>query len=190
MLYPVIVALLFSGLFVTSAQPLYPHNLLLLGALVTFLCFASLYFPRHLIKYTFEDPAPNVLTKLMRRALFGSILLILAGVGALFLVNAWTNPVFLGEVYFYLLIGVLLLQVVGEVMTHHVIYLQRTHQYNSNQLFAMLAGIALLIFVLVLYFLAFDLAQPPNLHNYVRDLLAVTLVLGVYSRAVYLMAHH
>jgi hypothetical protein len=96
----------------------------------------------------------------------------------------------LGELYVYTLIGIFLFQAIGEVITNHVLYLQRTHQYNSNQLFALLAGIALLLFVMILYFLAFDLAQPPDLHNYVRDMLAITLVLGGYGRAVFLMAHH
>jgi uncharacterized membrane protein YczE len=69
-------------------------------------------------------------------------------------------------------------------------YLQQTHQYNSNQLFAMLVAVTLLLFTLILYFLAFDLARPPDLHAYARDLIAITLTLIGYGRSVYLLARH
>jgi formate-dependent nitrite reductase membrane component NrfD len=88
------------------------------------------------------------------------------------------------------LIALFLFQGWGEVVTRHVMYLQQTHQYNSNQLVALLISVTLLLFILILYFLAFDLARPAELHAYLRDILAITLVLVGHGRALYLMAHH
>lgn len=190
MLYSFLIALLTAMLYATSVQAVSPNLWLWVGILAGVLMFLAIFVPRRFFRYHLEDVAPTVLQKLMQRALIGSAFILAIPPLVLTIVGGWMNPVLLGEIYIYTLIGIFLIQGIGEVITNHVLYLQHTHQYNSNQLFAMLSVIALLIFVLVLYFLAFDLAQPPDLHNYARDLLAITLVLGAYSRAVYLMAHH
>ncbi|MBI4671617.1 MAG: hypothetical protein HY741_08115 [Chloroflexi bacterium] len=190
MLYPLFIALLTGGLYAASAWAVNSNLALFAGMVAGVLMFLAIYLPRHFFQYHLEDLAPTVLQRLMQRAVIGTGLVLAIPLLVLAMLGVWTNPVLLGELYVYALIGVFLFQGIGEVITNHVLYLQRTNQYNSNQLFAMLSGIALLIFVLILYFLAFDLAQPPQLHNYVRDLLAITLVLSGYGRAVFLMAHH
>ncbi len=190
MFYALLTAILFGSLYATTASAVNPAATLLLALAGGILIFLSIFLPRRLFRYLEEDSAPIVLSRLMQRAVVGSVLVSAASVVAFVVCQAWSNPAALGEIYIYGLIGVILFQGVGEVVTNHVIYLQRTNQYNSNQLFAMLLGMALLLFILILYFLAFDLAQSPNLHNYARDLLAITLVLIGYGHAVFLMAHH
>lgn len=190
MLYALVIALLTAGLYAESAMGANPPAEPLVAGIAFVLTFLAIFVPRRFFHYDLQDLAPTVLQKLMQRAAIGSAPVIILPILALALLNAWRNPVLLGEMFFYTIIGIFLIQGIGEVVTNHVIYLQRTNQYNSNQLFAMLSGIALLIFVLILYFLAFDLAQPPNLRNYLRDMFAITLVLVGYGRAVFLMAHH
>jgi hypothetical protein len=190
LIYAFIVALLTGSLYAASALLVAPTRAPIVAGIAVVATFLSIYLPRKFFHYHLEDIAPTVLQRLMQRAAIGSAFVLALPVFALAIIGGWSNPELLGELYMYALIGVFLFQGIGEVITNHVLYLQRTHQYNSNQLFAMLSGIALLIFVLILYFLAFDLAQPPNLRKYVRDLLAITLVLVGYGRAVFLMAHH
>jgi hypothetical protein len=189
-LYAALIALLTASLYATSVFPVNAALVPLAAGLAAVATFVSIYVPRKFFAYQMEDIAPTILQKLMQRAAIGTVFVLALPFVVLALTGGWDNPEFLGELYVYTLIGIFLFQAIGEVITNHVLYLQRTHQYNSNQLFALLAGIALLLFVMILYFLAFDLAQPPDLHNYVRDMLAITLVLGGYGRAVFLMAHH
>lgn len=190
MLYALLVALLTAGLYANSVAAVNAPMTLPAAGLAALATFVSIYLPRRFFAYHLEDIAPTVLQRLMQRAAIGVVFVLALPLAVLAFTDGWNNPEFLGELYVYTLIGVFLFQAIGEVITNHVLYLQRTHQYNSNQLFALLASIALLLFVMILYFLAFDLAQPPDLHNYVRDMLAITLVLGGYGRAVFLMAHH
>ena len=94
------------------------------------------------------------------------------------------------ELYVYSLVAILLFHGLGGVIAAHVVYLQATKQYNSNQLAAVLLLITLLLLVLVLYFIAFDWAIPRDAYIHLRDLTMITLVLLGYGRAIYLMAHH
>lgn len=190
MLYAMLTAVLFAVLYAESVSIANASVVAPVMGIVGVLFFASLALPRLIFKYTLEDIAPTVLARLMQRAAVGVALIGAAVALTLVVVSRFDDPDFLGEVYVFTLLAFLLFQVVGEVVTDHVLYLQRTHQYNSNQLFAMLLGMAVLLLVLILYLLAFDLAQPPNLHHVRRDILAITLALLGYGRAVYLMAHH
>lgn len=190
MLYALLIAILTASLYSVSVVTVNPAVALPTATLAAVLTFLSIYLPRRFFAYHLENIAPTVLSRLMRRAAIGTALVLALPAAVLALSGGRTNPEFLGELFVYTLIGIFLFQAVGEVLTNHILYLQRTHQYNSNQLFAMLAGLALMFFILILYFLAFDLAQPPDMHNYVRDMLAITLVLVGYGRAVFLMAHH
>ncbi len=190
MLYALLIALLTAGLYANSVAAVNAAMILPAAILAAFLTFGAISLPRKFFAYRFKDVAPTVLQRLMQRAAIGTVLALALPFAVLALVGGWNHPQFLGELYVYTLIAIFLCQAIGEVLTNHVLYLQRTHQYNSNQLFALLASLALLFFVLILYFLAFDLAQPPNLKNYTRDMLAITLLLVGYGRAVFLMAHH
>lgn len=189
MIYALVSGALFGALFGLSAQSVSPTGTTV-GLASAVLMFASIYGPRFLFRYSSQQDAPTVLSQLIARATVGGGLVLASGALALLISGGWNDARTLGEMYAFTLIGLLLFQGVGEVVTQHVLYLQRTNQYNSNQLFAMLVGMAVILFVLILYFLAFDLAQPPDMHRYGRDLLATTFVLLGYGRAVFLMAHH
>ncbi len=190
MLYQLTTALLFGVLFGESA---YARNSGAGGvaAVVAFVgTFVSLALPALLLKYSNENEAPVVLTRLMQRGGVGSGVILLTALGVWLAVGRLADPGLFGEFYLYTALGIFLFQGFGGVITPHVMYLQQTHQYNSNQLVAVLITLTLLLFVLVLYFLAFDLSRPPEFHAYFRDLVAITLTLVGYGRAVYLMAHH
>ncbi len=190
MLYTFIAAVGFSALYVEAAYARNPSSAPVVAFVAFLATWLALGVPQMLYKYTNEDIAPTVLTQLMKRAAVGSALMGLNTVVAWFLIARPIDPVLIGELFVFTLIALFLFQGFGEVITRHVIYLQQTHQYNSNQLAAVLLMVTLLLFVLVLYFLAFDLGRAPELHPYIRDLLAISLTLLGYGRAVYLMAHH
>lgn len=190
MIYVASSTLLFSLLFGVSASQINPASAPLVTLVTGFLMLLSLTVPRQIQKYSLRDPAPTVLSRLVKRGTVGSGIACTAVVISVLLTGGWGKPEFVGEVYLWGAMGVFLFQVVGEVLTNHVLYLQRTNQYNSNQLFALLLGLGLVLFILVLYFVAFDLSRAPAWHPYLRDMLAVTLVVLGYGRAVFLMAHH
>jgi hypothetical protein len=190
MIYSIVMALFFAGLFAESARVYGPGAMPGVGGLAFAGVLLSFVAPSQLFRYSNDDPAALVLTRLMQRGAVGSALLLLTSITVGLLVASPSAPGVFGELYLFTALGIFLFQGFGGVMTHHVMYLQQTHQYNSNQLVAVLLAVTLLLLTLVLYFLAFDLARPPELHAYVRDLLVITLVLVGYGRAVYLMAHH
>lgn len=190
MMYTAAVAVLFGLLYGETARASMPGS-----ALIAFLVglvgiFLSLYVPRRLFAITMEMDAATVLSRLIRRAAGGSVIVIAASITVWLLIGRLDNPQVIGELYAYAAIGIFLFHGFGETMANHAMYLQRTRQYDSNQLVAVLLTTTLLIFALVLYFLAFDLAKPPELHAYLRDLTAITLTLIGFGRGVYLIAHH
>lgn len=188
--YALVIGVLYGALFAQSALWVPGAPAAASGVAGGVLIFLSLVVPGRFLRYSLQDAAPTVLGRLVRRAVVGCGFVLAAAIVALAL--AWGNytPTFVGEIYVWTLTGVVLFQIIGEVMAPHVIYLQHTHQYNSNQLFVALIGIGMLVFTLSLYFLAFDLAGAPDMHRYLRDLLAITLVLIGYGHALYRMAHH
>lgn len=190
MAYISAAAVLFGFLYGETARASIPGS-----ALVAFLLsftgvFLSLYAPRRLYTITMDMHAATVLSLLIRRAAAGSVVVIATSITVWLLIGRLDEPQVIGELYAYAAIGVFLFHGFGETLANHAIYLQRTRQYNSNQLVAVLLTTTLLIFALVLYFLAFDLARPPELHAYLRDLTVITLVLFGYGHATYLIAHH
>ncbi len=169
MIYSVVAALFFSALFAESARAYAPTSTPDVVLLTFIGILLSLVLPPRLFKYSNDDHAAIVLTQLMERGALGSALMFLTTIAAGVLMGQWTNPGLLGELYLLTLLGIFIFQGWGEVMTRHVMYLQQTHQYNSNQLVVILIAVTLLLLVLILYFLAFDLARPPEFHAYLRD---------------------
>ncbi len=190
MIYNLAAALAFALLYGEAAFARNPSIAWVVGLIAFLTTLLSLAFPPLLFKYTNADIAPTVLTQLMKRGVLGAGLMLLNSLAAWLLIGRPDDPVLIGELYLFSLIAVFLFQGFGAVITRHVMYLQQTHQYNSNQLTAVLLMVTLLLFVLVLYFLAFDLSRPSELHPYLRDILTITLTLLGYGQAVYLMAHH
>jgi len=190
MIYMLVVAGVFGLLYGEAAHARAPESTFTAGIIAFGGVTLSLLVPRGIFKYTNQDEASFVLTQLMRRAALGSGLMLASTIAVWLLIMRINDPGFFGELYLFTATGIFIFQGFGETMARHVMYLQQTRQYNSNQLVAVLLTVTLLLFALVLYFLAFDLARPPDFHAYFRDLTAITLTLIGYGRAVYLMAHH
>jgi hypothetical protein len=156
------------------------------GAGIAFLI--SFVVPSRSFRYTNDDVAPRVLRQVIARAIVAAgIVLALNACVWLVLVD---GVALLEELYVYALVAILLFHGLGGAVASQVVYLQQTKQYNSNQLVAVLVLVTLLLFVLILYCLAFDWAMPRDASIHVRDLTLVTLVLLGYGRAMYVMAHH
>ena len=190
MIYALVSALLFALLYGETARAFSPSQAGVAALIAFFGIAASLYLPPFFFKYTNSEIAPVVLSRLMRRAAIGTTLALLVTILTYLVMGQFLNPALIGELYLFTLLSIFLFQAIGEVITRHVMYLQQTMQYNSNQLAAVLFGFGFLFFVLILFFLSFDFTRPPELHVYLRDILAITLVLFGYGRAVFLMAHH
>ena len=75
----------------------------------------------------------------------------------------------LEEMYMYTLIAVFIFYGFAGAIASHVVYLQQTKQYNSNQLVAVLALVTLLLFVLILYLVALDWAMARDAYIHLRD---------------------
>ncbi|MCL4490026.1 MAG: hypothetical protein M1570_18135 [Chloroflexi bacterium] len=190
-LYALIASAGFGGLYLETA---YAHSQSLPSACAIAAFVASVFavaflVPPRFYRYENSDAAPIVLSRLMSRAGI-SAALVLALNFAVWLILSPGQAAVVEELYVYTLTAIVLFHGFGGVVASHVVYLQATRQYNSNQLAAVLLLVTLLLFVLVLYFVAFDWAIVRDLYVHVRDLTLVTLVLLGYGRAVYLMAHH
>jgi hypothetical protein len=181
---------LFAALYAETARVYSPSSTILVAIAAFAGTLLSLVLPPRVWAYSNNDHAAVALSRLMQRGGLGSALVLASTIASAALTGQLVTPGLFGELYLYTALGVFIFQAFGAVLTPHVMYLQQTHQYNSNQLVAILIAVTLLLITLVLYFLAFDLARPPELHAYLRDLIAVTLTLLGYGRSVYLMGHH
>ena len=128
------------------------------------------------------------MSQVISRALVAALIVLTLNVFAWFALEDGVR--LLEELYGYSLVAIFLFHGLGGAISSHVVYLQQTKQYNSDQLVAVLVLVTLSLLVLVLYFLAFDWAIPRDAYIRLRDLTLVTLALLGYGRAVYLMAHH
>lgn len=190
-LYALISSLGLSVLYVeTALAHARSTPMALVVACFAFVAFAiSFLVPPRFFRYTHADVAPIVLSRLMSRGVTAAAIVLTMNLVVWFLVGQ-TSVALVEEVYAYSLVAIFLFHGFGGVIASHVVYLQVTKQYNSNQLAAVLLLITLLLFVLILYFVAFDWAIARDAYIHLRDLTLITLVLLAYGRAVYLMAHH
>lgn len=188
--YSLFVSLGFGGLYAGTAYTR-THRLewaALVGVLAFIAFLISLLFPPRLYKYTNADVAPHVQTQVIARAAVSSVITLALNV-VVWLALDRSVPL-IEEMYMYTLITVFIFHGWAGAIATHVVYLQQTKQYNSNQLVAVIATVTLILFVLILYFITLDWAIPRDAYIHLRDLVLVTLVLVGLGRAVYLMAHH
>lgn len=188
--YSLFVALGFGAIYAGMAF-VRIHQVWLIALMggLSFLAFLiSFLLPPRLFRYTNDDLAPRVQTQVILRAAVGSAIILLLNV-IVWLVLGRSEPL-LEELYMLTLIAVMIFHGWAGAIASHVVYLQQTKQYNSNQLVAVITLVTLLLFVLILYFGALDWAIARDAYVHLRDLALVTLVLVGYGRAVYLMAHH
>jgi hypothetical protein len=151
---------------------------------------AAFLIPSRLFRYATTDAAPLVLSQLGRRWLLASGL----GLAAALLVAAatpWNSPLQLAEeLYMYTVVVLLIFFGLAGLYADHIVYLQVTRQYNSNQLLAVTMLLVVLFIVLVLYFLSFDFAATREPYVYVRDLALVTLAFAGFGWHAFRIAHH
>lgn len=163
-----------------------------LGVVVGVVAFVgfliSFLVPPRLFKYTNDAIAPRVQTQVISRAVVGTAIVLVLNI-VVWVVLRRGVPL-LEEMYMYTLVTVIIFHGLAGAIASHVVYLQQTKQYNSNQLVAVIAMVTLILLVLTLYFVSFDWAIERDAYIHLRDLTLVTLVLVGYGRGIYLMAHH
>ena len=188
--YSLYVSLGFGALYAGTAYAR-THRLELvamIGALAFVALFVSLSLPLQFYKYTNADSAPRVQTQVISRAAISSAITLVLNLGVWIVLGRGVPLV--EEMYMYTLITVFIFHGWAGAIASHVVYLQQTQQYNSNQLVAVIAVVTLMLFILILYFIALDWAISRDAYIHLRDLALVTIVLVGFGRGVYLMAHH
>lgn len=190
-IYALIASLGFGALYAQTAlaHTQSPALALAVGALVVIAFASSFLVPARFFRYTDADVAPVVLSQLMARGMTAAAIT-LATNTAVWLIVSRDSVALVEELYVYSLVAIFLFHGFGGVVALHVVYLQATKQYNSNQLAAILLLVSILLLVLVLYFVAFDWALLRDASVHLRDLTLITLALLAYGRAIYRMAHH
>lgn len=163
---------------------------LLAGGLVALGIFLAFVVPPRLFRYSNDMLAPQVLTQLTQRGVVAFVVVVLLSLVALGL--CWSNfsIQLLQELYAYTLIAGLIFFVLGEVYANHVVYLQVTKQYNSDQLLVVTVALTALMILLALYFLALDALVPRDAHVHIRNLVLLTVVGYGYGWHLYKIGHH
>lgn len=159
-----------------------------IGVLAFVAFLVSFFLPPRFYTYATDDVAPRVQTQVISRAAVSSMITLVLNV-TVWVALGRSVPL-LEEMYMYTLITVIIFHGWAGAIASHVVYLQQTKQYNSNQLVAVIALVTLILFVLILYFITLDWAIVRDAYIHLRDLVLVTLVLVGFGRAIYLMAHH
>ncbi|MBI5877578.1 MAG: hypothetical protein HZB53_08015 [Chloroflexi bacterium] len=190
LIYPVTVSVLFGAIIAELVAWRMPPLAAPLFASTFVLWLGSYLVPPRLFGYANDQLAPVVLTALMRRA--GVAIACLAAVAFIALVatGLWLDLPFLEELYAVTLIGIVVFHGFGGPFAYHVVYLQETKQYNSNQLAAVLIAFTLMLFVLTLFFFNLDFGTARDGHTQLRDLLLFTTVFVGYGWTIYKVAHH
>jgi len=190
-IYALIASFGFGALYAQTAlaHTQSPATAWVVGALVWIAFAVSFLVPPRFFRYAHADVAPVVLSQLMGRGITAAAITLATNI-AVWLIVGRDQVALVEELYVYSLVAIFLFHGFGGVMASHVVYLQATKQYNSNQLAAVVLLVTLLLLVLVLYFVAFDWAIPRDATVHLRDLTLITLVLLAYGRAIYRMAHH
>jgi hypothetical protein len=186
---PVLVSLGFGSLFgYTVAFHGGPGTAVGVATAVIFA--VSFLVPGRLFRYATTDAAPLVLSQLGRRWLLAVVLSLAAAV-LVAAATPWGRPLQLAEeLYMYMVVAILVFHGLAGLYADHIVYLQVTKQYNSNQLLAITMLLVVVFIVLVLYFLSFDFAASRESYVYVRDLSVVTLALVGFGWHAFRIAHH
>ncbi len=190
MLYHLGAALGFAFLYAVTgwAHSQSVEKAWLIGGFTFMAVLISFLAPRRFAHYTLEDSAPVVQTRVLDRAMMGTAIIL--GLNAIVWMILGGSVPLLEELYGYTLVAVFLFHGFAGAIAAHIIYLQQTRQYNSNQLVAVIILVTIVLFIIVLYLFALDWTFPRDAYIHVRDLTLVSLILLGYGRAVYLMAHH
>jgi hypothetical protein len=188
--YALFVSFGFGVLYAGTAFARTQHvgSAAIIGAIALVVFLISFFIPPLIFKYTNNDLAPRVQTQVIARAAVGAVITL--ALNSMVWFGLGRGVPLLEEMYLYTLITVFIFHGFAGAIASHVVYLQQTKQYNSNQLVAVMALVTLILFVLILYFVALDWAIVRDAYIHLRDLILITLVLVGFGRAIYLMAHH
>jgi hypothetical protein len=189
-IYALIISLLFGLVYGEATAVRTPAAATLVLVLTILLWLAAYLLPPLIFGYSNEQAAPSVLSQLMKRAGIAVTCVILASVLALAVTGLWLDLPFIEELFAFTLTGIVLFHGFGGPFAYHIVYLQQTGQYNSNQLAAVLIGFTLMLFVLALFFLNLDFGVARDAHVQRRDLLLLTTALIGYGRTIFMVAHH
>lgn len=160
------------------------------GAVAGVAFLAAFLLPVRLFTYSTGDVAPVVLSQLANRWMVATALTLAAGLAAYWLAPQ-AKALQLGmELYMYSAVAIVIFHGLAGMYANHIVYLQVTRQYNSNQLLAVTMLLTVLLVVVTLYCLSFDLAAARESYFYVRDLLVVTLAMVGYGWHGFRIAHH
>jgi hypothetical protein len=164
----------------------------LVGLMATAAYLIAFLVPQSLFRYSLSDVAGTVLRQLSRRlAIAAAVTLLLNVFVAAILTQATDQPVpIIMEVYSATVLGLLIFHLMGGLMAEQANYLQRTAQYKSDQLLAVVVAMCVLFVLLLMYFLAFDLAATRAPRIYVRDMVFSTLALAGFAWFVFRLGHH
>lgn len=164
----------------------------IIGLLATVAYLIAFLVPQMLFRYSLEHVASTVLGQLSRRfAVAAAITLFLNVAIAAILVRGNDLPVpIVMEIYSATVLGLFIFHALGGMMAEQGNYLQRTKQYNTNQLFTVVVALSVLFIFLTMYFLSFDLAVARAPRIYVRDMIFSTLAITGFGWFVYRLAHH
>jgi hypothetical protein len=186
---PVLVSIGFGALYGYTAS-FHGGPGMAVGLATTAIFAVSFLVPGRLFRYVTTDAAPLVLSQLGRRWLLAAALSLAA---ALLLAAAtpWGRPLQLAEeLYMYTVVAILVFHGLAGLYADHIVYLQVTKQYNSNQLLAITMLLVVVFVMLILYFLSFDFAASREPYVYVRDLALVTLAFTGFGWHAFRIAHH
>jgi hypothetical protein len=152
----------------------------------------AFFLPQSLFRFSMSDAAPVVLGRLSRRfGIAAGITLLLNIFVATTLTAGTPGKVAVAmEVYSATLLGLIVFHVMGGLMAEQANYLQRTNQYKSDQLLAVVVVLCMLFVVLAMYFLAFDLGIQRAPRIYVRDMVFGTLSVSGFAWFIYRLGHH
>jgi hypothetical protein len=190
LLYPTLVSIFFGSLFAEAVWTRSPSSAVTTFFIVCVLWLLSYFVPPRLFHYSNDQLAPIVLTQLMQRTGVAIACVMSASELVLMVTGLWADLSFIEEVYAFTFIGIALFHGFGGPFAYHIVYLQETKQYDSNQLAAVLIAFTLMLFIitLVVFVLDFGLSRDAHIHR--RDLLVFTTVLLGYGWTVYKIAHH
>lgn len=163
-----------------------------IGLMATISYLIAFLVPQTLFRFSLSDVASTVLGQLSRRfAIAAGVTILLNLVVAAILARSAIPAVpIIMEVYSATALGLVVFHALGGLMAEQANYLQRTAQYKSDQLLAVVVAMCVLFVLLLMYFLAFDLAttRPPRI--YVRDMVFATLAVAGFVWLVFRLGHH
>jgi hypothetical protein len=164
----------------------------IIGLIGTIAYLIAFFVPQALFRYTLKDNAATVLGQLSRRFGIAFVVTLVANIfiGTILRQDMVNSVPLAMELYSATFMGILVFHAMGGIMAEQGNYLQRTSQYNTNQLFTVVVALSVLFVLLTMYFLSFDLAVARAPRIYVRDMVFSTLAVTGFGWFVYRLAHH